>query len=163
MAYAGGNAMNGVNWSYFNKFEAIDAKYLPLCGEGDTMATQIVTATTKLVYKWYNDGDVYDNTHAMTGWWNDLSSYANWLAAHVAGTKAILDRISDCQNDAEYEHILKDLIDLTNTEEFLYPYTLIPKVGSIYKCDGDYTYEEYSEDEEEDDYYDDYDEDEDEE
>ena len=61
-------------WSYFNKFKELNNKYLPDMGEGETKATQVVTAVTKLVYKWYNDGDVYDNTYMMKGWCNDLSS-----------------------------------------------------------------------------------------
>ncbi|MDO4527689.1 MAG: hypothetical protein Q4C03_02750 [bacterium] len=144
--------MNRVDWSYFNKFEAIDEKYLPARGEGENMATQIVTATAKLVYKWYNDGDVYDNTKYLKGWCNDLSSYANWLAEYVPGTKAILDRVWDCRNEAEYENILKDLIDLTNTEEFLERYVSKEKQGSVYDCEGDYVFEEYSEDDDEEDW-----------
>lgn len=54
-----------VDWGYFDKFEWADEKYLPCRGEGETKATQIVTAINKLVYKWYNDGDVFDNTHYL--------------------------------------------------------------------------------------------------
>ena len=54
-----------VDWEYFNKFEKINDKYLPLSGQGETMATQICTVVNKLVYKWYNDGDVFDNTHGL--------------------------------------------------------------------------------------------------
>lgn len=66
-----------VNWNYFDKFEAITVKYMPDYGEGETIASQAVTAVNKLIYKWYNDGDVFDNTKYLEGWWNDLSSYAN--------------------------------------------------------------------------------------
>ena len=38
-----------VKWSYFNKFEALEDKYLPIKGEGETKATQIVTSVCKLV------------------------------------------------------------------------------------------------------------------
>ena len=68
-----------VDWSYFDKFDGIIDKYLPTKGEGETKATQIVTAINKLIYKWYNDGDVFDNTYHLEGWANDLSDYANWL------------------------------------------------------------------------------------
>lgn len=146
--YNGGTQNKGVDWEYFNKFRAIDEKYLPDRGQGDTMATQIVTATTKLVYKWYNDGDVYDNTGAMHGWCNDLSSYANWLYTYVPVTRTILDRIKDCHNDGEYEHILKDLVDITNDEGFLFPHTLVPAAGDIYECDGPFVFEDYTEDDE---------------
>lgn len=48
------------SWSAFNEFDGICYQYLPSRGEGDTMASQIVTAICKLVYKWFNDGDVYE-------------------------------------------------------------------------------------------------------
>ena len=145
-SYEGGAINNGVDWGYYDRFKGIDEKYLPDCGEGDNMATQIVTATSKLVYKWYNDGDVYDNQYSMEGWCNDLSSYANWLFYYAKGTDVILNRIKECISDAGYEYILKDLIDLTNTEEYLKEYEKQKKVGSIYDCDGPYRFVEEDED-----------------
>ena len=136
-----------MDWSYFDKFEWADDKYLPDRGEGDTMATQLVTAVTKLVYKWYNDGDVYDNTYHMSGWCNDLSSYANWLYNNIPVTVDILDRIKGCWTDEEYEKILADLVDATHTEEYLAELDGKEKVGSIYECDGPFEFYEGSEEE----------------
>ena len=133
-----------VDWSYFNKFEPVYDKYLPNIGEGITMANQIVTATAKLVYKWYNDGDTPDNTHYLTGWWNDLSSYANWIYRYVPETRNILDNFFTCHIDDEYaEKVLKPLCDLTNTFEFLANYETKDNVGTIYNCDGPFVWEEY--------------------
>lgn len=70
-------AASSVSWSYFRRFDEIIDKYLPASGEGENMASQIVTAVNKLIYKWYNDGDVYDNTGYLEGWANDISDYAN--------------------------------------------------------------------------------------
>ena len=95
-SYSGEKELDeSVVWDYFNIFHDINDKYLPDSGEGDNMATQTVTAVNKLVYKWYNDGDVYDNSTAsgLDGWGNDLSDYANWLAKNIDGCKDILDRI----------------------------------------------------------------------
>ena len=155
-----------VNWSYYDKeeFNQIDKKYLPAKGEGDNMATQIVTAVNKLIYKWYNDGDVYDNTYHLTGWCNDLSTYANWLYTYVLETKNILTKIENCWNDSDYEDLLKELCDTTQTMEFLANYETRDKVDSIYECDGPFEFrEDYDEDEDEDDYwgYDDEDDEED--
>lgn len=155
-----------VDWSYFNQYEDVDDRYLPDSGEGDNMATQIVTAVTKLVYKWYNDGDVYDNNYGLEGFANDLSSYANWLYKHVPASKYILTRIFTCGSEDEYEEILKDLVDSLWDLEDLERWAKEDKVGSIYDCDGPFEFNEYD-DEDEDDYYDedededDYDEDED--
>lgn len=127
------------DWNEFEKWKWADDKYLPISGEGDTMATQIVTATAKLVYKYFNDGDVYDNTGSMEGWWNDLSSYANWLAEYTdAGD--ILDRIFGCCSDAMYEDILYDMCERLLVPEGLEEWNKKPKVGSIYDCDGDYKF-----------------------
>ena len=100
-----------MDWSYFSKFDPIVDKYMPSCGEGESMASQMVTAVNKLIYKWYNDGDIFDNTHYLSGWANDLSSYANWLYKYVPKTVPILDSIDDCRNGEEYEELLVRLAD----------------------------------------------------
>ena len=154
-----------VSWDYYDKFDGINDRYLPDRGEGDNAATQAVTAVNKLVYKWYNDGDVFDNNYSLQGWANDLSSYANWLSEYVDGCRDILDEIKHITSEGEYEELLKNLADLVMTEKMLdvlkeqYNNQII---GTIYDCEGDYSYTIEEDDEEEDDYYDDY-EDEDEE
>lgn len=137
-----------VNWDYYNKFEELENKYLPSIGEGENMATQIVTAVSKLVYKWYNDGDVYDNTHCISGWCNDLSSYANWLVKYTDRAD-VLYRIAYITTDSEYEDILKKLTDDTHDPEYLEQMAMMPKEGSIYDCDGEFVFSDEYEDEEE--------------
>ena len=142
-----------MNWEYFDKpeFNDVNATYLPDMGEGETMATQIVTAVNKLIYKWYNDGDVYDNTGSLTGWANDLSSYANWLHQHT-GADTILERIFKCRNDEDYENLLVDLADYTLRKEYLAAYANQPKLGTIYESYGPFEFIELSEDDEEEDW-----------
>ncbi len=138
-----------VNWSYFDKFKEITNKYLPDEGEGETLASQIVTAINKLVYKWYNDGDVYDNVNSgMQGWANDLSSYANWLDKYCDRAARILNSIYACSDDDTYEGILKALADKCLNPEYLATLENEPKQGSIYDCDGQYEFSEYSEEDE---------------
>jgi len=143
-----------VDWSYFNKYQGIDDMYLPRSGEGDNMATQIVTAVTKLVYKWYNDGDVFDNTYTLPGWANDLSSYANWLYKNCPPAKRVLVGISACDTEGDYEDLLKDLADRCFDEDLLAGYAEKPVVDSIYTADGPFKFEERYDDEDydEDDY-----------
>lgn len=150
-----------VSWDYYDnqRFHDINAKYLPSSGEGDTLATQAVTAVNKLVYKWYNDGDIYDNSNpvGMTGWANDLSSYANWLAQNIDGAKDILDGIFNLSygDKSSYENLLRNLNDLVMDEEYLDQLNSQPKDGSVYNCSGDYSWDESRnyDDEDEDDYY----------
>lgn len=140
-----------VDWGYFDKFDEISGIYLPPTGEGETKATQLVTAISKLVYKWYNDGDVYDNTAYMEGWCNDLSSYANWIYANYLESQPILDRIYKVYDDAGYEHILKDLADKFLNKEFLSVENKKNSYGSIYNADGNFRFDDY-ETENDDDY-----------
>ena len=150
--YFGGKENGGVDWGMYNSPElmAIEEKYLPDCGEGETMATQAVTAVSKLVYKWYNDGDVFDNTHNLEGWWNNLSSYANWLDKYIGAKRSIvsdiLHRIERIHTHAEYEWLLWNLNEQFD-EDFLEELNKEPKKGTIYECDGDFEYSDYDDDE----------------
>ena len=137
--YNGGKNNDGVSWKYYDKFDEITDKYMLPSGEGDIVASQIVTAINKLVYKWYNDGDVYDNTHIMNGWCNDLSSYANWLYKYANAT--MLCEIENCFTHADYELILKELADTFLNEDVLAKYET-EKVGTIYGCDGIFQFSE---------------------
>ena len=128
-----------VNWGYYDKFEALIDHYMPSRGEGETKASQIVTAVNKLVYKWYNDGDVFDNTHYLEGWANDLSSYANWLAEYT-GVGKILDKIVHCYTDSDYEDLLQEVADKLLDAEYLAEQDKLEKVGTIYDCDGKFEY-----------------------
>ncbi len=144
--------MARVEWDYFDKFEKLTDKYMPMRGEGETKASQIVTAVNKLIYKWYNDGDVFDNTHWLKGWVNDLSSYANWLYYHT-DTRNILDKISICFSYEDYEELLKELADKLLDENYLAEQNKIEKIETIYECVGKYEYVEPNEDEEEEEEY----------
>lgn len=137
--------MNSVEWNYYDKFEEITDKYMPSSGEGETKASQLVTAINKLVYKWYNDGDVYDNTYSMDGWCNDLSSYANWIYKNYPESQGILENIANIITDEEYEQILKQLADTFYKEPFLTEENKKSAVGTIYKCEGYFRFEEYEE------------------
>lgn len=148
-----------VNWDYYDKFDSINDTYLLDRGEGDNAAMQAVTAVNKLVYKWYNDGDVFDNNYNLRGWANDLSDYANWLSEYVDGCKDILDEIKIIKTDDEYEELLKVLADFVLTEEML---SVIneqydnKKIGTIYDCEGEYSYKDWDDEyeDEEDEWYD---------
>ena len=111
------------------------------------MATQVVTAVSKLVYKWYNDGDVYDNQHYLSGWCNDLSDYANWLRANTEASE-ILDGISECHTDDDYADLLKRLADKLLDEAYLDRENKKPAVGSIYDCEGPFIFREEDDDDE---------------
>lgn len=135
----------------FEQFSKISDKYMLPEGEGDNKASQITAAVNKLIYKWFNDGDVYDNNYFLQGWANDLSDYANWLQKNVKGADAILVRIFNIKSEEEYETILLDLAKLCLNEEFLEKESKNPSTGSIYDCDGDFCFTNYEDDSEEDD------------
>ena len=139
-----------VDWSYYHKFDTLNDKYLPDMGDGTNMATQAVTAINKLVYKWYNDGDVYDNTHYITGWCNDISGSANWLAKYIPETEVILNRIWNIYSKSEYENILKEVADIVFDEQLLSKLETQEKQGDAYGEDGNFeSVEEYEDEDEE--------------
>ena len=139
-----------VDWSYYDKFEDILHKYMPDQGEGENLASQIVTAVNKLIYKWYNDGDVFDNVNSgLNGWANDLSSYANWLYKYAPGdVPAILKNIYGMGDENDYETLLQELADNLLDENLLSSLE-DKKEGSIYDCDGPFEFNENWDDEEE--------------
>lgn len=144
-----------VKWSYFNKFSIYNDILLPARGDGLTMASQAVTTCCKLVYKWYNDGDVYDNTYYLVGWANDISGPANWLYKYIPETKEILIKIKTCKTTIEYEHILKELCDYIYQDDILNSLNQKPKIGDAYSEEGPFHYQEDCEEDEYDyDYYD---------
>ena len=146
-----------ITWDSFSDpiSNRLESKYLPSEGDGDTLATQAVTAISKLIYKWFNDGDVYDNTHALKGWMNDISNQANWLAENIPGAKEILMKIEDISEEQEYtETILYPLFKLIFDEEKLRKLNLSSKKGSVYDCDGPFEFFEEKDDEDEDDEWD---------
>lgn len=137
-----------VDWGYYDKYEELIEKYMPMRGEGETVASQIVTAVNKLIYKWYNDGDVFDTTHHLEGWANDLSDYANWLYENTKDAWKILNKISDCVTESDYEDLLQELADTLLNEEYLAEQSKVKKIGTIYDCDGKFKFVEQDDDEE---------------
>lgn len=132
----------------FGKYADTIEAWMPEEGEGENMAEQIVTAVNKIIYRWYNDGDVFDNTGHLSGWENDLSSYANWLLQNAEGTARILCGIYGCKTEHDYEALLEDLAELTLNDNYLEDYGAQTKQGSIYECAGPFKFEEEEEDDE---------------
>lgn len=135
-----------VQWDYYDKFKSVIDKYMPATGEGETIASQAVTALNKLIYKWYNDGDVFDNSRYLEGWCNDLSSYANWLYNHTDRAK-MLENIFCISTHSEYEDLLKEMADSILDEDWLSTQEM-EKQGSIYQCRGPFKFVDYDEEEE---------------
>ena len=141
-----------VSPDYFNKFHDVINKYMKRTGEGNTKASQIVTAVNNLLYGWFNNGDVFDNQEPYE--WsehccNDISSYANWLDKYTDLFNILAD-VYECTTEDDYEELLKTLADTALNEEYLIPYASQSKEGDIYKCNGSFKYVIHHDDEEED-------------
>lgn len=135
----------GHSWDDFSdpETDSIEKEYLPDSGEGETMMHQAVTAATKLIYKWFNDGDVFDNNYGLKGWANDLSSYANWLDENIPEAEPILARIKTIGSDEDaYTDLLYDLMKAVFNPNMVTEYAGQPKTGTIYDCDGPYNFYE---------------------
>ena len=132
---------SSVEWGYFDQFDPVLDNFLPPNGEGTNLAQQFTVATNKLIYGWYNNKDVYDNTHNITGGDDNLSSYANWLASRDDTCKQILNKIKDVKLYGQYEDILKVLADYVWTQKDFEELLNTPKTGSVYNATGDYKWE----------------------
>lgn len=132
------------SWDDFNSPEAdaLSNKYLPVKGDGDNQASQAVTAASKLIYKWFNDGDVYDNHYALEGWANDISGSANWLYNYIPGAADILKRIETISDADGYDDILWDIYNLVFDKDLLTELETKPKVGDAYREEGPFEFEE---------------------
>lgn len=130
----------------FNKFDGIILKYMPVLGQGETKASQLVTAVNKIIYKWFNDGDVVDNVNTgLEGWANDISSYANWLETFVPEAEEPLHNLLwETKGDEDkYTSYLYDLANALLNEEVLSEYASKEPIGDIYECtDGDFEWKE---------------------
>ena len=132
------------SWDDFKSPEAdaLSNKYLPVKGDGDNQASQAVTAASKLIYKWFNDGDVYDNHYALEGWANDISGSANWLYNYIPGAADILKRIETISDADGYDDILWDIYNLVFDKDLLTELETKPKVGDAYREEGPFEFEE---------------------
>lgn len=124
----------------FYKFDDIVKKYMAPSGEGDTKASQIAAAVNKIIYKWFNDGDVVDNVHTglsegVVG--NDLSSYANWLWDNVGqANKPLVHILNNVDgNEDKYAVCLYELASKLLKDDVLSFYSEQDAVDSIYDYD----------------------------
>ena len=141
--------------SWYNKYHDVVDKYMPNYGEGETRASQTVTAMNRIVYKWYNDGDVFDNHwkyENYDGWANDLSPEGNWLYSFGPRQLAyIMPDVNLCESEEDYEDILKMMCDICFDEDELKNLDELAKEDSIYTFSGGpFSCEYEDEDEDED-------------
>lgn len=134
-----------IRWEDFSDpvTDEMENKYLPSQGEGDNMATQAVTAVTKIIYRWFNDGDVFDNTYGLEGFANNLSSYANWLHENIPEAAVVLSGIEEVGGRKKaYTKLLFDLEHAVLVPEVLAKYEAQPATGTVYDCEGPYEFYE---------------------
>lgn len=94
--------------------DAVFKPYFVREGEGETKASQLVTACCKIVYRYYNDGDRYDRANG------ELGTYTAWIRKYCFKLKTA-DR---------YEDKIKYLI--IRAVENVSKYANEPKIWSIY-------------------------------
>ena len=135
-----------------SKQQELIEKYLPSMGDGDNQATQAVTALCKLTYKWFNDGDVYDNHYYLQGWANDISGSANWLYNNIPITQSLLMEIKYIHSEKEYEDLLDELENVVLKEELLAELEKKSKVGSAYSEHGPFSFDDSIDEDDEDEY-----------
>ena len=123
------NSLTDENSSY----SILTDKYLPSMNQGKNKASQLVTATNKIIYGWYNNGDT------ISGNGNDLTSYANWIDRHIKEPeirKILKDDYIDYIDTYYLSEIIIPLIKFVFREDFLEGLESQEIEGDIYNCDG---------------------------
>jgi len=64
-----------------NEINALFEELVPPMGKADTVAGEIIRATCKIVYRWYNDGDCIDRSYGK----EVLNAPARYLCAVCKG------------------------------------------------------------------------------
>ena len=130
-------------------YSKLSKDYLPSTDEGTNLAEQLVTASNKLIYGWYNNGDV------IAGDGNDLTNYANWIDINFKETQSIFVKAETIynSNDEDYLNlVLIPLIEFVFNEDRLKELSKYECKGSIYNCGGRFEYDDnsyyYNDDEE---------------
>jgi hypothetical protein len=139
-------------WDDFEKFDNITKPYFVSEGEGKTKASQLVIALCKLIYRWFNDGDVYDNS-VLEGWCNDISDEGNWIYKNFSEVQPLMEKVHSYLTNDEYTELLYSLAETLLTAENLERLAQEPTKGTIYDCEGPFEFNEYEE-EDDDDYED---------
>lgn len=133
-----------VAWDVFDKYADILHDYLPRQGEGDTKASQFAVCISKLVYRFFNDGDYFTNQYCEGKYEagdESMPNYANWLSKYIDGAGGILDEIKSItyEDDDAYSDMLYELCTQFVTEEYLEQLDEESKTSeSIYKCSGEF-------------------------
>lgn len=123
------NSLTDENSSY----SILTDKYLPVDGQGENKASQLVTAVNKIIYGWYNNGDT------ISGDGNDLTSYANWIDQHIKEPeirKILKDDYIDYIDTCYLSEIILPLIKFVFREDFLEGLASQETEGDIYECNG---------------------------
>ena len=116
-----------------SSYSILTNKYLPEDGQGESKASQLVTAANKIIYGWYNNGDT------ISGNGNDLTSYANWIDKYIKEPeirKILKDDYIDYNDTYYLSEIILPLIKFVFREDFLEGLAVQEAEGDIYECNG---------------------------
>lgn len=124
--------MKELNWDSFYGFLKAQGRVLPdYAEEGMTMGSQSVTAISRLVSMWLENGDVFHNEFVDT-WLNDLSSEAEWLYYNIPETKGELEKVLDSSITEEgYAEVLYNVYKIIESK--IGELNALPKKGNINK------------------------------
>lgn len=131
-------------------YSKLTDQYMPSRGQGDTKASQLVTATNKILYRWYNGGDTIQSDV------NDLTDYANWIEKYIREEPEInkimasAEKYTDSESPDYILYVLIPLIKFVFREDFLAGLATESRVGSIYECSGRFVYNDTHNDYEDD-------------
>ena len=134
-----------LDYGYFDRFDEVLYIYRPkTIRQGETKATQLAVAIKILIFEWYEENGVYDNTELVKYSGINLTNYANWIYNNYPESRQILDRVYTIYHAAGYDMILKDLADKFLDKDFLSKEHKKPACGSIFETKGKFKFKDWN-------------------
>ena len=130
--------------SYWNKTGKHEADYhklydalVPECGNADTLEGELLRASSRLYYRYYNDGDMIQETSEeyLKG---STALYAFGFLYHQTETYRIVKDLPKMFTTAQYESKLEEIAD------FVVEY-ILSKNGNYHKANLDMLHKEWVE------------------
>jgi len=132
--------LNDEDDKFYNELED---KYMPACGKSKTLGGEIIRAMSRIIYKYYNDGDTVDRYYSSQ--YNHSYACDDFLCKHVPAYHS-LKNVSENDFETLLCNRLKSLVDWLRNNMNVF------KIENNEDCIENAPYQDWFDEEEEDDW-----------
>lgn len=96
-----------------DKFDELTEKYMPSSDNADTLAGELLRAANRIIYRYYNDGDMCDYGYGK----ETVNPAVRFLIAEgTPAIKLIAKRFFDFADNKQYKELLQKLADVVTEQ-----------------------------------------------